>query len=100
MNAKEIKIQAKVAAKAMINLIENPYGANGNQMCRSLAKILWDANPDEEKRIMNAGKDLGIDPIDLAYLYFWQIAKDALLEASKQKFNKDFAIVIRQYPNK
>lgn len=100
MNAKELKMQAKIAAKAMLSIIENPEGANGNEMCRNLAKTLWDANPDEERRIINAGKDLGIDPIDLAYLYFWQIAKDALLEASKEKFNRDFAIVIRNYPNK
>lgn len=100
MKKEEIKIQAKIAAKAMLSLIENPYGANGNQMCRNLAKSLWDSNPDDERRIVNAGKDLGIDPIDLSYLYFWQIAKDALLEASKEKFNRDFAIVIRNYPNK
>lgn len=100
MNSKEIKIQAMVAANAMINLIENPYGANGNQMCRSLAKILWDSNPDEEKRIMNAAKDLGIDPIDLVYLYFWEISSDALREASEKKFNRPLAIVISKYPNK
>lgn len=100
MKKEEIKIQAKIAAKAMLSLIENPEGANGTEMCRNLAKSLWDANPDEERRIINAGKDLGIDPIDLVYLYFWQIASDALLEASKEKFNRILAIIIRQFPNK
>lgn len=100
MNKEQIKIQAKIAAKAMLSIIENPEGANGNQMCRNLAKSLWDSNPDEERRIINAGKDLGIDPISLVYLYFWQISSEALLEASREKFNRDFAIVIRNYPNK
>ena len=92
---KKIQMQAHIGAAVLLDSIKDADKINGDDLCENLSRNLMVNNGDVTSQIGDASRILDIDIFDIIDIYFWTVARMALLGVAREQ---NIEIYISKYP--